>query len=355
MRLLAQLALVSPLLASAVLAAPPPAPASRPALTIPPVRTFALELAQPPLAKGQWTHAAFTPDGRVISLDGVYDAALAKCLRRFTWSARTLSPTTHLAVSPDGASLAVPREGFRGRGNTERSCGISLVDLGDGRITRTLELADTTLAGAAFSADGRTLAALAHDKLYALDAASGKEQAAASHCPGVHQGALHPAARQFAELRVSLGQGFASAESAQWQAAVLSLPDGKELWTCRAQLGRAESLGWTQDGKRLCVNCWDEVRVFEPGRAAHVVHVGRQWRAALPAWTLKDRYLLLCGRDTHDCALLDLLLNRVVPLDAPEGVGCQVVAFSPEGDQAVVNVLAPTTMTVHVAQLRPQR
>jgi len=32
-----------------------------------------------------------------------------------------------------------------------------------------------------------------------------------------------------------------------------------------------------------------------------------------------------------------------------------VVAFSPEGDQAVVNVLAPTTMTVHVAQLRPQR
>lgn len=355
MRLLAQQALVLFLFAHAAWGAPPPVPASRPTTTMGPPRQFVLELAQPPLAQGSWTHAAFLADGRVISLDGVYDAALSKCIRRFDWSARFLSPSTHLAVSPDGAMLAVPRDGFRGAGNTEHWYGVSIVDLGNGRITRTPELAEITLAGAAFSAGGRTLAALAHDKVYALDAASSKQLAAPAHRAGIYQCALAPDAARFAKLRISFEEGRGKGDSATWQAAVVSLPGGKDLWTSKLQPGRAETLGFTQDGKRLCVNTWDEVHVFEPGQAAHVVQFTRQWQAALPAWTLKDRYLLLAARSGWDCALLDLHLNRVIPLEIPRGLGCRVVAVSPQGDQVVVNVLAPTATSVHVAQLRTER
>jgi len=218
--------------------------------------------------RGAVLTCAFSPDGKFVATGGadksvrIWELASGRETRRLEAGDKVV----HVAYAPDARSLVIVAAGG--------DAPIQLWDAGTGKVIWKATAGAGTLTSAAFSPDGRRLAAGSNDQsLYVLDAPTGRMlMNARGHLGGVTAVAVSPDGRLIAS------------GGADYAVCLWDMPTGRQLLRLMAHSKEVESVAFSPDGKLLAsaasrdkgVRLWDvatgkKVRQLEAPDAVHCV------------------------------------------------------------------------------------
>jgi WD40 repeat protein/serine/threonine protein kinase len=277
--------------------------------------------------------AAFGPAGSRLATAGadrtlrIWDLSAGRELRSAPVPGGSWGPP-HLgaAFSADGRRLAAPADGG----------GVVVWDGASGERLLTLRGHARRVFSAALSADGRRVASASYDQTVKVwDVDSGRELVTlVGHTDVVHWAAFSPDGGR-------LASGGLDATVKIWD-----LTTGRELVACRGHAGRICSLSFSPDGARVAsgdgdgtVKLWDAAA----GRELFSLTHGRTGEVVGLAFTPDGRRLASLGQDGSlklwDASTGQNTLSLRGPMYGPYAGRVHVLAFSPDGGRLVSDQL----------------
>jgi hypothetical protein len=287
---------------------------------------------------------AFTPDGKkVIDRTFVYDATTGRRLVMMDSNACNFTAVRPFGISPDGTTIALQNEGFRGAGNTEHWYGISLADVATGQVRKTIELPETFFWQIYFPDESR-IVAMGLDRAYVIDPNAGKV-VAESHEDGkiasLSSDGRLCAVVQFPRIPEKNGHMFdhKPLASSLYEVVIRDMESGKETVRLPGMKGRMESIhpiSWTPDSRYIVVAASPRMAVYELGEPPRLAHSVEGWLPATPAQTVQGRYLLVGNHNWEQNALLDLSTGDIIPVKTPGDAKMRIAAIAPDGEHVIV-------------------
>jgi RNA polymerase sigma factor (sigma-70 family) len=279
-----------------------------------------------PSPGGDVMGVAFSPDGKRLAAAGLDGAAVILDMESGKAVADIKSEVSDLqalAFSPDGRALALGGGGKKGAGR------VQFLDVVSGKTLSASDFPDT-VTGVAFSPDGRLAGVTGADKMvHLLDVTTGKEvRAFAGHADVVFAAAFSADGKL---LAAGGGPSEVKAKPAAGELHVWDVSTGKEIAMAKTG-GTVTSVAFSPDGRTLATGSFDDlVRLWDvASMQAKSDLKGHAFLVRSVAWSPDGKTLASAGYD-ETVRVWDTATGQEVAVLKGHKGAVQVVRFSPDG------------------------